>query len=52
MRKWNRLVVKVGSNTICKPNGKLNFRLLDILVRTLSDIKSDGLDVVLVSSGL
>ncbi|MGB4613580.1 MAG: glutamate 5-kinase [Erysipelotrichaceae bacterium] len=51
MRKWDRLVVKVGSNTICKPNGKLNFRLLDLLIRTLSDIKNDGLDVVLVSSG-
>ncbi|NLC96942.1 MAG: glutamate 5-kinase [Erysipelotrichaceae bacterium] len=51
MRNWKSIVVKVGSNTICKPNGKLNLRLLDILVRTLSDLKSDDMNVVLVSSG-
>ncbi len=51
MRNFKRLVVKVGSSTITKANGKLNLRLLDNLVKVLSDLKNEGLDVVLVTSG-
>lgn len=51
MKRWKRFVVKVGSSTVTKANGKLDLRLLDILSRVLSDLKNEGLDVVLVTSG-
>lgn len=51
MKRWKRFVVKVGSSTVTKQNGKLDLRLLDILCRVLADLKNEGLDVVLVSSG-
>ena len=51
MRNWKRFVVKIGSSTVCKANGKLNLKLLDKLIMTLSDLKNDDLDIVLVTSG-
>lgn len=51
MKRWKRFVVKVGSSTVTKANGKLDLRLLDILSKVLADLKNEGLDVVLVSSG-
>lgn len=47
----HRLVVKVGSSTIAHQKGGLNFRKMDHLAMTLSDIKNSGIDVVLVTSG-
>lgn len=51
MRKWNRFVLKVGSSTLTKENGKLNLKLIHNLVRVLADLKNEGLDIVLVTSG-
>lgn len=51
MRKWNRFVLKVGSSTLTRENGKLNLKLIHNLVRILADLKNEGLDIVLVTSG-
>jgi glutamate 5-kinase len=46
-----RIVVKVGTSTITHDNGKLNLRRIDHLVRVLSELKNQGKEVILVSSG-
>lgn len=46
-----RLVVKVGSSSITHSTGRLNLFQLEKLVRQLSDLHNQGLEVVLVSSG-
>lgn len=51
IKNVKRLVVKVGTSTLTHENGKLNLRRLEKLVRTLSDVKNRGIEVVLVSSG-
>lgn len=51
LEKNARIVVKVGSNTLTHSSGNLNLRKMEILVRTLSDFKNEGHEVILVSSG-
>ncbi|WP_331836521.1 hypothetical protein [Erysipelothrix piscisicarius] len=52
LRDKKRIVVKVGSSSLThKESGDLNFRKLEQLVRVLADLKSQGKEVVLVSSG-
>lgn len=46
-----KVVVKVGTSTVTYPTGKLNLLRLEKLARVLSDIKNEGRDVVLVTSG-
>jgi glutamate 5-kinase len=46
-----RIVVKVGTSTLCHGGHGMNFRNIDLLARTLSDIKNAGHQVILVSSG-
>lgn len=46
-----RIVVKVGTSTLTREGGTLNFRSFDALARVLSDIHNCGADVILVSSG-
>ena len=50
-RKYNRLVVKVGTSTLTHDNGTLNLYGLERLTRVLSDIKNRGREIILVSSG-
>lgn len=47
----NRIVVKIGSSTLTHEAGHLNLRRIEALVKTLSDFKNGGKQVVLVSSG-
>ena len=49
--KKKRIVVKVGTSTLCHGGKGLNFRNIDLLARTLSDIRNAGNEVILVSSG-
>jgi len=51
LRECRRIVVKVGTSTLTYENGKLNLRRIEKLVRTLSDMKNFGREVVLVTSG-
>lgn len=47
-----RVVVKIGSSSLNhEATGKLNFTKLEKLVRELCDIRNQGVDVCLVSSG-
>ena len=46
-----RVVVKVGTSTLAYPTGCLNIRHVELLVKTLSDLKNAGNEIVLVSSG-
>lgn len=47
-----RIVIKVGSSTLThKETGNLNYLKLEKLVRMISDLKSNGKEVILVSSG-
>lgn len=46
-----RIVVKVGTSTLTHPNGKLNIRRIEHLVRCISDLSNRGYEMVMVSSG-
>ncbi|WP_243206761.1 glutamate 5-kinase [Oribacterium sp. oral taxon 102] len=52
LREKKRIVVKVGSASIThERTGGLNLGRIERLVRVLSDLKEEGRDVILVSSG-
>ena len=46
-----RIVFKVGTSTLCHGGKGLNFKNIEGLARVLSDIKNEGHEVILVSSG-
>lgn len=46
-----RIVVKVGTSTLAHAGGRLNIRCVETLCKVLSDLKNDGNEVILVSSG-
>ena len=46
-----RIVVKIGTSTLAHPGGRLNIRHTEKLVEVLSDLKNEGHEVILVSSG-
>ncbi|MBR7181857.1 MAG: glutamate 5-kinase [Clostridia bacterium] len=47
----HRIVVKIGSSTLTHEEGHFNLRRIEALVKTLSDFKNAGREVILVSSG-
>jgi glutamate 5-kinase len=47
----DRLVVKVGTSSLTHPDGKLNLLQLEGLARELVNLKQQGREVVLVTSG-
>lgn len=46
-----RIVIKVGTSTLAHSTGRLNIRRVENLVKTMSDLKNFGHEVILVSSG-
>lgn len=46
-----RIVVKIGTSTLARETGSVNFRNMELLARILSDIKGMGHEIILVSSG-
>ena len=46
-----RIVVKIGSQVLCDPDGTLNRDVLANLVNQLASLRADGWQVLLVSSG-
>ena len=46
-----RIVIKVGTSTLAHATGHLNIRRVEQLCRVLSDLKNQGYEVILVSSG-
>lgn len=52
LKNKKRIVIKIGSSSLThKETGDLNFIKIEKLVRVISDLKGQGKDVVLVSSG-
>ena len=46
-----RIVVKVGTSTLAHSTGRMNIRHVEELVKVLSDLKNEGHQIILVSSG-
>lgn len=47
-----RIVIKIGTSSLThKETGRLNLTKLEVLVREISDLRNQGKEVVLVSSG-
>ncbi len=52
LKNRKRIVVKVGSSSLLHPEtGRLDYHRIDLLARELSDLKNQGKDIILVSSG-
>ncbi len=46
-----RIVIKVGTSTLCYKTGNLNIRRVQKLIEVMSDLKNEGRDVIFVTSG-
>ena len=46
-----KIVIKVGTRLLTYETGKLNLNIIEKLAREIADLKNQGKDVVLVSSG-
>lgn len=51
VKRAHRIVVKVGTSTLTYDTGKMNLRRFDELARVLSDLRNQGREIILVSSG-
>jgi glutamate 5-kinase len=51
LRSARRVVIKVGSQVLCKPDGTLDAAVLVALCRDLARLLDEGREVLLVSSG-
>lgn len=52
LKNKKRIVIKIGSSSLThSETGRLNLRKLEVLARELCDLRNQGKDVVLVSSG-
>ena len=49
--KHQRIVVKIGTSTLAHHTGLLNIRRVEELCKVLSDLKTAGHEIILVSSG-
>ena len=50
LKDKKRIVIKIGSSSLTHPEtGELNLMKIEKLIRTLSDLRGQGKDVVLVS---
>lgn len=51
-KEYKRIVIKIGSSSLTHPEtGSVNFLKMEKLVRTICDLRNQGKDVCLVSSG-
>src|ERR1700761_2655243 len=48
---YHRIIIKIGSNVFTKKDGLPDLQRVDHLVRQIADIKAQGKEVILVSSG-
>ena len=48
---FKKIVVKVGTQVLANPDGSLDLQAMEAIVRQLANLKQQGIQVVLVSSG-
>lgn len=46
-----RIVVKIGTSSLTYPNGRLNFKKIERIAMILSDLRNQGKEMLLVTSG-
>lgn len=51
LQEAKRIVVKVGTSTLTHESGRLNLYRIDHLLREIADLKNQGKEMILVSSG-
>ena len=52
LKEKKRIVIKIGSSSLThEKTGELNLYKIEKLIRVICDLKGEGKDVVLVSSG-
>lgn len=51
IKNYKRIVIKIGTTSLTHKNGKLNLQAIENLAWVLSDIRNQGKEVILVSSG-
>jgi glutamate 5-kinase len=51
LRHKRRIVFKIGTSSLSYPNGRMNFHSIEKLTKVLSNVRSRGIQVVLVTSG-
>ena len=51
LRSVNRIVVKIGTSSLIHPTGKINLDGIDQLAFVLTDLRNQGKEIILVSSG-
>ena len=51
IKNCKRIVIKIGTSTLTYQSGALNLRRIEALVRTISDFKNAGHEIIMVSSG-
>jgi len=49
--KWNRIVIKLGTNVLTNDNGQIDDNIITSIVDQITRLKESGKDVILVSSG-
>ena len=49
--KAEKIVIKIGTSSLTYPNGKLNFRKIQNLVKAINEVQNAEKKVILVSSG-
>jgi glutamate 5-kinase len=51
VKNAKRVIIKVGTSTLTYESGSLNIRRVEKLVKVISDLKNEGREIILVSSG-
>ncbi len=51
MEQLKRIVVKVGTSTLTHASGSVDLRSIEHLARVLADLRGDGYEIILVTSG-
>lgn len=51
IKEAKTIVFKVGTSTITHPNGSMNILIIEKLVRVLADLRNEGRNIILVTSG-
>ena len=51
LTKAKRIVVKIGTSSLVHKNGKMNLKRIEKLARVISELKNQGRELILVSSG-